>query len=295
MNWVASPHARVLHPSATAPCACGRFVFVGSRRPVERRTPEPGVPDRPVDAAHTQYDSSRTSRDAPRVSCVGESVPCHVVFVAVSSLAYVIGVFFSGRTRRTGRGASTTSEAPTDGDTQHLDKPTMGGRWSRAVPDRSLVARSVPSAFPPSPIVPPRSPAGGAKAPATPEIERNRALTDMLNKSKILTTNQATGGIRPAVPQPSTVPQPSATGEELPSGISAESLVQLLALHARQPEKWDAGSLAKKYGVANETALAHALKYVRTYRVEEDDSGKMRAIALEAGDPAPGDAEARRR
>ena len=110
MNWVASPHARVLHPSPTAPCACGRFVFgvfVGSRRPVERRTPEPGVPDRPVDAAHTQYDSSRTSRDAPRVSCVGESVPCHVVFVAVSSLAYVIGVFFSGRTRRTGRGAST--------------------------------------------------------------------------------------------------------------------------------------------------------------------------------------------
>ena len=97
MNWVASPHARVLHPSPTAPCACGRFVFgvfVGSRRPVERRTPEPGVPDRPVDAAHTQYDSSRTSRDAPRVSCVGESVPCHVVFVAVSSLAYVIGVFF---------------------------------------------------------------------------------------------------------------------------------------------------------------------------------------------------------
>ena len=163
------------------------------------------------------------------------------------------------------------------------------------MPDRSLVARSVPSAFPPSPIVPPRSPAGGAKAPATPEIERNRALTDMLNKSKILTTNQATGGIRPAVPQPSTVPQPSATGEELPSGISAESLVQLLALHARQPEKWDAGSLAKKYGVANEAALAHTLKYVRTYRVEEDDSGKMRAIALEAGDPAPGDAEARRR
>ena len=102
----------------------------------------------------------------------------------------------------------------------------------------------------------------------------------MLNKSTILPTNQATGGTKPSTPQPM-----SADDAE-PTGVSAESLVELLALHARQPEKWDVRSLAKKYGIANEAALAHALKFVRPYRVDEDESGRLRAIALEPDPPA---------
>ena len=71
------------------------------------------------------------------------------------------------------------------------------------------------------------------------------------------------------------------------SGITGEELAQLLTLHARQPNQWDAGALAHKFGLTDKSAaVAHALKYVRVYRAEEDATGRVRAVEIEP-DAAP--------
>lgn len=127
--------------------------------------------------------------------------------------------------------------------------------------------------FPPIPTVPTQ--AARQAAPAISELERNRAITDMLNRSTITTQAQETKGAAPT-----TVDAKVAAS----TGLESDDLVELVVLHARQPERWDAEALANKFSVSNKAALQSALKYVAPFRVEADESGRNRAIRIERGD-----------
>ena len=155
----------------------------------------------------------------------------------------------------------------------------MGGRWSRAIPSRV----ATPAAFPPAPTLPQRV---VAAAPLAPEIDRNRALTDMLNKSTILTQNQPTGGAPPAA----TKAVAAKSGDEAPpEALSSDDLQRMLILHAQQPKQWDARSLARKFGIpSKEQEVALSLKYVIPYRIEEDQWGRLRGVEHDVdSEPVP--------
>ena len=151
----------------------------------------------------------------------------------------------------------------------------MGTALSRF---RSNVPTAAPRAaaavkFPPTPAVPSSY---AAAAPLGDELQRNQAVTDLLNTTTIVTHTQ---------PAPSDVSSGAKTvGVQQAEGtLSAEQLARMLAEHARRPHEWPVEALAKQYDVSNVAALESALLHVQPYRVEEDAaSGRLRALPIEA-------------
>ena len=152
----------------------------------------------------------------------------------------------------------------------------MGGQLSRAA------TRAKP-AFPSTPLVskPPTAP-----GPVVSEMERNRSITEMLNKATISSQGQQTSGSLGGQSNAAAVGD-TATVKNL--GLSDADFQQLLVLYARHPEQWDVRALCQKYDLSasSEAAVASALEYVVPFSVESDSTEpdmRPRAVPIE---PAP--------
>ena len=106
------------------------------------------------------------------------------------------------------------------------------------------------------------------------DLEANRSIVDMLNKSNILTREESTAGVATA----------SVTDDAV-EGIKLEDLMTVLTRHNEDPAKHTAAELAAAYNIVDQAALANALQHVRPYRIVADERGKAHGIAV--GDPEP--------
>ena len=133
-------------------------------------------------------------------------------------------------------------------------------------------AKAAIAAFPPTPSVPPR--------PGMPaaELEANRGIIEMLNKTSFSTTEQ---------PAASASTDALAADEEAAStGVPLETLLEALVKHGEDAKRWDAPSLAQKYGISDVSALSDALVHVKPYRIVEDEDGRPRGVAVDAELPS---------
>ena len=128
-------------------------------------------------------------------------------------------------------------------------------------------AKAAIAAFPPIPTVPS---AGGPPIP-NDEKEANRGVAEMLSKTSIGTR------AHPSAPNKAAA---ASSDAEAASGLPLDDLVAALRLHGETPQQWTAATLAKKFGVADEGALANALAHASTYRIVEDEHGRPRGVAI---------------
>ena len=59
-----------------------------------------------------------------------------------------------------------------------------------------------------------------------------------------------------------------------------QGAIAAIQVHGDDAQKWDAPTLAQKYGIVDVDLLSDALGHCRTYRVVEDDEGRPRAEAI---------------
>lgn len=136
--------------------------------------------------------------------------------------------------------------------------------------EAAVQAAKKAAAFPPMPAV-----SAGATKPPLPaemEIDANRAVVEMLNKSHIVTRDAPTAGATAtAAAASSAAAAQDEDGDDALDGTSVEDLVKMFVLHAQNPDKWTTSSLAKKYGIVDEVSLANALAHCQPYRIITDD------------------------
>ena len=77
----------------------------------------------------------------------------------------------------------------------------------------------------------------------------------MLGETTILTQNQDATSRRTLAA--------TSNSDAVPHGLPSEELAQLLSLHAKEPQRWDARALAERFGVRNEAALSGALLHLQ--------------------------------
>lgn len=154
-------------------------------------------------------------------------------------------------------------------------------RTITAAPKAEAAVRAAKAAaFPPMPAVPTSAVAGAARPPlpAEMEIEANRGIVDMLNKSTILTREAPTTSSMSASER-------GVADETAHEGLPMKELMSMLVMHAQDPDKFTASALAKKFAVTDEVSLASALAHCKPYRVVEDpDSGRAYGVALRASE-----------
>ena len=126
--------------------------------------------------------------------------------------------------------------------------------------------------FPPPPKVPASS---SRPLNAVDELQQNRLIAQVLGETTILTQNQDAANRSQAAPSGINVKEAAL------HGLPSQELAQLLAMHAKEPQRWDEKALAERFSVQDEAALSSALLHLQTYEVQEDaDSGKMLAVPL---------------
>lgn len=161
---------------------------------------------------------------------------------------------------------------------------------------KAAKAASAAADFPGMPQVPSSQVPSGSRPPLPPEMEMqaNRGIVEMLNKSSIITRSTSTAGAGGSIEGVESV----ADASEAAPGISVSDLMAALVLHAQNPEKWTADALARKYQVADEASFASALQHVQPYKVVEDpNEGRFVGIPVRvaAEDARLDDAEKRAR
>lgn len=142
---------------------------------------------------------------------------------------------------------------------------------AQAAVARAVAAQQQQQAFPPTPAVPASS--GLTPPPPVDEEAANRGMAALLNQTSFVTRAQPTGG--------ATSTDALAEADALaPAGVKLDTLIEALRLHGEDPRRWDAPSLARRYGIADEQLLADSLAHCRTYRVVEDEEGRPKALAI---------------
>jgi len=114
-------------------------------------------------------------------------------------------------------------------------------------------------------------PGAGQKPAHTPEVEANRAIAELYNKTTIATHE---------APSATRATRSADVAEQAAPGVKLDDMLAALALHAEQPQKWTAAVLAERFKVADVAALASALEHVRPYRVEDDEGGRPCAVVI---------------
>ena len=184
-----------------------------------------------------------------------------------------------------GRAASSSAEAARKVPNKFTAAPHADA-YVRAAKEKAAAAAAAAAGFPEMPRVPAEQQPSGTRPPlsADMEMEANRGIVDLLNKSTILTRAEPTT----ASSSSSQMDGIEGTDSSAPAGgMAVGDLMAALALHAKSPDRWPAAALAQKYGIADrEASLASALAHVRPYTVTEEDDRfvgvDMRLAAEEA-------------
>ena len=140
---------------------------------------------------------------------------------------------------------------------------------------KAAVAKAASNAFPPMPEVASSSnaPAFGAPSPLN-EREANRGIVDMLNQTSFVTRTQTTIGAS------SSSEEGADALCEAPEGVPLDTLLDALRLHGEDAARWDAPSLAQKYGIVDVQLLSDVLAHCRTYHIVEDEEGRARGLPI---------------
>lgn len=172
-----------------------------------------------------------------------------------------------------GRATTSASSAAAKRVPNKFTAAPNADAYVQAAREKAAAAAAASGGFPEMPSVPSQQMPSGTRPPLSAEMEMdaNRGIAEMLNKSSILTRAEPTTGSSSASSRTGGVESKSDDAAQT-GGLPVSDLMAALTLHAQQPDRWTPAALARKYDIADrEASLASALSHLRPYTVVEED------------------------